>query len=271
MTILPLVSSPNGNSRLAAGLAAILISALLHGGVLFWYANHPAPQRYTGAVPLPTIAMELLGAHPPAGNQAAVTPPKPLPLLETRKNAPELKKKINPEPLSRETNLNRIKKPKAETADEFTKPPIDATKENLQPTGSNIDSNIASQGGSNLGSGSGESSQGSRGSGSSGQGSGANSTFTQASGDAQYLRNPKPEYPLIARQRQWGGEVILRVHVTTEGICDQISIERSCGHEMLDKSALEAVKKWRFIPAKRGDTAEASWVFVPIKFEMGSQ
>ena len=33
-------------------------------------------------------------------------------------------------------------------------------------------------------------------------------------------------------------------------------------------SALEAVRKWKFVPVKRSDVAEASWATVPIQFEL---
>jgi protein TonB len=45
-------------------------------------------------------------------------------------------------------------------------------------------------------------------------------------------------------------------------------VDRSSGHDMLDESAIEAVKKWRFIPAKRGETPVASSVIVPIIFTL---
>jgi protein TonB len=37
---------------------------------------------------------------------------------------------------------------------------------------------------------------------------------------------------------------------------------------MLDDSAVVAVQKWRFIPAKRGSTAVACTVIVPIVFTL---
>jgi protein TonB len=37
---------------------------------------------------------------------------------------------------------------------------------------------------------------------------------------------------------------------------------------MLDESAIDAVKKWKFIPAKKGETAVASAVIVPIVFSL---
>lgn len=98
--------------------------------------------------------------------------------------------------------------------------------------------------------------------------SAAATAFTEASFKANYLHNPKPEYPAIAKSRGWQGKVMLRVQVSAEGTALSVSVENSSGHEMLDESAIEAVTKWKFIPAKRGDTAVASAVIVPIVFTL---
>lgn len=93
-------------------------------------------------------------------------------------------------------------------------------------------------------------------------------TFVEANFKANYLVNPKPEYPAIAKSRGWQGKVMLRVNVSAEGTALHVSVETSSGHEMLDESAVEAVTKWKFIPAKRGDTAVVSTVIVPIIFTL---
>jgi protein TonB len=92
--------------------------------------------------------------------------------------------------------------------------------------------------------------------------------FTEANYHANYASNPKPEYPVIAKSRDWQGKVLLRVQVSAAGLTDSVKVEKSSGHEMLDECALEAVKQWRFIPAKRGETAVASSVIVPISFSL---
>lgn len=94
------------------------------------------------------------------------------------------------------------------------------------------------------------------------------STFTEANFRANYAHNPKPDYPPIARSRSWQGKVLLRVKVSAQGTSDAVTVEQSSGHEILDESAIEAVKKWRFIPAKRGETPVASSVIVPIDFKL---
>ena len=93
-------------------------------------------------------------------------------------------------------------------------------------------------------------------------------TFTEANFKANYAHNPKPDYPDIAKSRGWQGKVLLRVKVSAQGLSDGVTVEKSSGREILDDSAIEAVKKWRFIPAKRGDTPVASSVIVPIDFKL---
>jgi len=93
-------------------------------------------------------------------------------------------------------------------------------------------------------------------------------TFTEANYKANYKSNPKPEYPRIAKSRGWQGKVLLRVQVTADGHSAGISVQQSSGHEMLDEAAIEAVKHWTFIPAKRGDTPVASTVTVPMQFTL---
>ncbi len=93
-------------------------------------------------------------------------------------------------------------------------------------------------------------------------------TFTEANFKANYAHNPKPDYPAIAKSRGWQGKVLLRVKVSVAGLSDSVTVEKSSGHEILDDSAIEAVKQWRFVPAKRGDTPVASSVIVPIDFKL---
>jgi len=90
--------------------------------------------------------------------------------------------------------------------------------------------------------------------------------LTEANYRASYLHNPAPEYPSIAKSRGWQGRVKLLVQVSAEGLSEKITIEKSSGHDMLDEAAIETVKKYKFIPAKRGQTPIASTVIVPIDF-----
>jgi protein TonB len=86
--------------------------------------------------------------------------------------------------------------------------------------------------------------------------------------DAAYLRNPPPPYPPLSRRLGEQGKVLLRVHVSTEGLPMAVEIKSSSGSPRLDEAALETVRKWRFIPARQGDRPLAAWVVVPINFRL---
>ena len=93
--------------------------------------------------------------------------------------------------------------------------------------------------------------------------------LTEARADADYLQNPAPAYPGFAQRQGWEGTVWLHVLVKPDGTPAQIELEKSSGRKVLDDSALAAVKNWRFVPAKRGDTAVDGWVSIPIEFKLG--
>lgn len=88
---------------------------------------------------------------------------------------------------------------------------------------------------------------------------------------AAYLNNPAPAYPYAARTRNESGTVILRVLVTPEGVAGEVRIEKSSGSSSLDQAARDVVfKRWRFVPARRGDEKVEAWVNVPIWFALNS-
>lgn len=91
---------------------------------------------------------------------------------------------------------------------------------------------------------------------------------TQPHAGADYLNNPAPEYPEIAMDRGWEGRVLMKVHVKPDGKPDNISVIKSSGKKVLDDAAVSTVRKWSFVPAKRGDTPIAGWVTVPITFNL---
>lgn len=85
---------------------------------------------------------------------------------------------------------------------------------------------------------------------------------------AAYLRNPPPRYPLVARRNGEQGTVTLRVLVTREGLPASVNVEKTSGSGHLDSAALEAVRTWRFAPARQGTQPIEAWVLVPIVFRL---
>lgn len=86
--------------------------------------------------------------------------------------------------------------------------------------------------------------------------------------DAAYLRNPPPEYPPVARRRGEAGTVLLSVWVEADGRAGEVSVRQGSGSARLDRAALDAVRRWRFVPAKNGGVALASRIEVPIIFRL---
>jgi len=86
--------------------------------------------------------------------------------------------------------------------------------------------------------------------------------------DADYLDNPAPVYPAISRRLYEQGHVSLRVLVDAQGMASQLEIHASSGSQRLDSAAMEAVRRWKFVPARQGEKWVASWVVVPIDFSL---
>lgn len=93
-------------------------------------------------------------------------------------------------------------------------------------------------------------------------------TATQARFDADYLDNPKPPYPSISRRMGEQGRVVLRVRVEAHGLPIDVQLHASSGSERLDASALQTVRRWKFIPARLGNEPVAATVLVPIAFSL---
>jgi periplasmic protein TonB len=88
--------------------------------------------------------------------------------------------------------------------------------------------------------------------------------------NAAYLNNPAPAYPLTSREMGEEGRVVLRVFVNERGQPQEVQVRTSSGFSRLDDAAKATVRQWKFVPAKRGDTAVGAWVLVPISFNLRS-
>lgn len=95
-----------------------------------------------------------------------------------------------------------------------------------------------------------------------------NSTLTAPLYRAAYLDNPRPAYPLAARRRGLEGTVHIDVLVSRDGVAREIRVKTTSGTNDLDESALAAVRRWRFVPARRGAEAVEGWITVPIRFQL---
>ena len=91
--------------------------------------------------------------------------------------------------------------------------------------------------------------------------------ITAAQVDPNYLHRPNPIYPTLSQRRQEQGAVQLLVSLDAQGAVREINVHQSSGYARLDQAALDAVRQWRFLPAKRGDISVAATVMVPVEFK----
>lgn len=84
-------------------------------------------------------------------------------------------------------------------------------------------------------------------------------------------RTLPPVYPRLAREQGWEGTVRLRIVVLPDGSPGDITIRKSSGHSILDEAAIEAVKSWKFLPARDGNIPIKSLVEIPINFDLRTQ
>lgn len=85
---------------------------------------------------------------------------------------------------------------------------------------------------------------------------------------AEYSHNPAPRYPRAALLKNIQGNLVLSVKVGAKGEPLEVDVEKSSGYSILDEAAVEAVRKWHFIPAKVGAIAIPSQVRIPVQFKI---
>lgn len=86
-----------------------------------------------------------------------------------------------------------------------------------------------------------------------------------------YKENSPPVYPAIARVRGYEGVVLVSAEVLPDGRVGSMKIRKSSGYTILDQSAIEAVRPWKFEPAKKYGSPLTVWVDLPIKFILHSE
>jgi len=78
----------------------------------------------------------------------------------------------------------------------------------------------------------------------------------------------KPSYPTSARRAGIQGTTLLGVFVGADGHVGDVVVKQSAGHPDLDAAAADAVRRWRFEPARRGSEPVAMWVLLPVQFRL---
>ena len=78
----------------------------------------------------------------------------------------------------------------------------------------------------------------------------------------------RPVYPRLAKEEGWEGTVLIKALVRTSGKPENITIQKSSGHKILDNAAVDAIRQWRFSPAKDGNFSMEKYIHIPLKFHL---
>lgn len=78
---------------------------------------------------------------------------------------------------------------------------------------------------------------------------------------------PDPEFSEEARKAKYQGTVVLWVIVGSDGRTHDIRVQRSLGMG-LDEKAVEAIRRWKFEPARKDGTAVAVQINVEVNFRL---
>jgi protein TonB len=79
-------------------------------------------------------------------------------------------------------------------------------------------------------------------------------------------RNVRPQYPSVALSERKTGLVILKVVIDADGRITDVKVVR--GEEPFTKTAVAAVKKWRYEPARFNGTAISVYRLIQIPFKI---
>ena len=100
------------------------------------------------------------------------------------------------------------------------------------------------------------------------QSAGSSSGTADADYKSESLRNAQPRYPIYSRKMRQEGEVIITAEVLTDGSATDVRMATSSGIKLLDEAALETVRQWRFIPAKRDGVPYVQRLRIPVTFSL---
>jgi len=232
-------SMPNCQDHEA--VTAVLLALALH---LAGYLLMPAATQEEPATPPAPIQVAWIAAPQPKAEHTPAAPPQPQPPMVKPKAKPKAVKRVKTQPkavLSTRAPATTTTAALAETAEKTPKPAAEAPAAMPQASATPAPAAPATN---------------------------SQPPLTLPNLNAGYLHNPAPRYPEEARERGEQGKVLVRALITVDGTVAELALRKSSGFAGLDQSALETVKKWRFVPARRGAAAVSAWVVVPITFSL---
>ena len=86
-------------------------------------------------------------------------------------------------------------------------------------------------------------------------------TVCCAQEERKAIQNPTPAYPAFARQLNLSGTVKIKAIVSPDGQVKHVEVVG--GHPLLVNAAVDAVKQWKYVPAKTETPIELEFHFHP--------
>lgn len=90
--------------------------------------------------------------------------------------------------------------------------------------------------------------------------------FYALSEKPEEIKRVNPKYPELAKKAGIEGTVVVKVLVNTKGDVEQVEVLKS--HPLLDESAIEAARQFKFKPGKQRDKFVKVWVSIPFNFKL---
>ncbi len=81
------------------------------------------------------------------------------------------------------------------------------------------------------------------------------------------IKFQRPDYPEMARASQLEGTVVVKIQVGTDGSVLQAMVIQAV-HPLLDKAAVDAARRCRFIPGKQRGISVKAWMAIPFVFSL---
>lgn len=259
-------------SKILIGIVVIAV----HGGIIWTLMKVQAPLKAPEIIPIALLGSLVASPQaqqmPSAGAQvteAAVPEAVALPASEPVRQPEPVKPPPKPDPKPEQSVVHRPD-PKPTPERRPPEQPSQPERPNAPRTQTTVSENVTEIAANNAGQ---PVAQG-EGQGNSvapltqGRPDGSDQVVVAPSHNAAYLNNPQPPYPPMSRKMREQGRVILRVLIAADGTARQVDIKVSSGYKRLDESAQNTVRRWRFVPARRGETPIEMWYDVPISFSL---
>lgn len=96
---------------------------------------------------------------------------------------------------------------------------------------------------------------------------GADDGFVASSENPRIIQWAKPFYPEMARRAQIEGTVLVKVLVGPDGTVKDAVLLRGV-NPIVDKEALKAARKCKFIPGKQRNIPVKAWMALPFSFRL---